>query len=82
MLVLTVLSAVAGALGVVAGLMLLTGSMDSADFNRGAFVNTVKDDWWWYALFLVLAILGLVVQTLQAAVMNRSIRAAWLSSNP
>jgi drug/metabolite transporter (DMT)-like permease len=23
-------------------------------FTGGAFVDTVKDDWWWYALFLVL----------------------------
>jgi hypothetical protein len=82
MLVLTVLSAVAGALGIVAGLMLLTGAMDSSDFTRGAFVDTVKDDWWWYALFLVLAILGMVVQTLQAALMSRSIRAAWLTATP
>jgi hypothetical protein len=82
MLVLTVLSAVAGALGVVAGLMLLTGAIDSADFTRDAFVDTVKDDWWWYGLFLVLAIGGLVAQTLQAAAMHRSLRAAWLTSTP
>ena len=82
MLVLTVLSAVAGALGVVAGLMLVTGAMDSADFTRGAFVDTVKDDWWWYALFLVLAVAGLVAQTLQAAAMRRSLRASWLTSTP
>jgi hypothetical protein len=82
MLVLTVLSAVAGALGVVAGLMLVTGAMDSEDFTGGAFVDTVKDEWWWYALFLFLAIAGVVIQVRQAAAMNRSPRAAWQTSTP
>ena len=41
MIVLVVISSVAGAVGVVAGLMLLVGSLDSADFTRGAFTDKV-----------------------------------------
>ena len=36
MIVLAVISSIAGAVGVVAGLMLLVGSLDTADFSQGA----------------------------------------------
>ena len=82
MLVVTILSAVAGAIGVTAGLMLVTGAMDSADFTGGGFADKVQDDWWWYALFLVVTIVGIVVQVRDAAAMRRSLRAAWFTPAP
>jgi hypothetical protein len=82
MLVVTILSAVAGAIGVTAGLMLVTGAMDSADFTGGGFADRVQDDWWWYALFLVVALVGIVVQVRDAAAMRRSLRATWFTSAP
>jgi hypothetical protein len=80
MILVTALSAVTGAVGVVAGCMLVTGAMDSADFTRGAFADQVQDDWWWYALFLAVAIAGLVFQVRDAAAMRRTLRATWVSS--
>jgi hypothetical protein len=77
MLIVTALSAVAGAVGVVGGLMLVTGAMDSADFTDGGFVATVQDDWWWYAGFLVVAVGSFGMQLLSAARMRRTLRATW-----
>ena len=82
MVLLTALSAVAGAVGVVAGVMLVTGAMDSADFTDGGFTDKVQDDWWWYVSVLVIAIVGFVVQTRNAAASRRSLRANWLSPTP
>src|SRR4051794_19413184 len=45
MIVLIVFSAFAGAVGVTGGLMLLVGSLNSADFNRGDFTDTVENGW-------------------------------------
>jgi hypothetical protein len=74
---LTAFAAIAGAFATVAGLMLVFGAMDSADFGDGAFVDKVADDWWWYVLFLVLALVGLATQLLAAAAMRASLRASW-----
>jgi hypothetical protein len=82
MLVVTILSAVAGAIGVAGGLMLVTGAMDTADFTGGGFADKVQDDWWWYALFLVVAIVGIVVQVRDTAAMRRSLRATWFTPAP
>ena len=60
MLVLVFLSSIAGAVGVVGGLMLLVGSLNSADFTRGAFTDAVEDNWVWYLLLVVLAVVGIV----------------------
>jgi hypothetical protein len=81
MIVLTVLSSIGGAIAVVSGFMLVTGAMDSADFNTSSFADRVSDDWWWYALFLVMAIAGLVIQTRDAAAMRRSMRAGWTEAS-
>ncbi len=80
MIVLTVVSSIGGALATVGGLMLVTGAMDSADFDRASIADRVSDDWWWYALFLFLALVGLVTQTRDAAAMRRSMRASWSES--
>ena len=47
MIVLVILSSFAGAVGVVGGLMLLVGSLNSADFAQGAFADAVEDSWGW-----------------------------------
>ena len=43
MIVLVIFGSVAGAVGVVGGLMLLVGSLNSADFSRGDFTDTVAN---------------------------------------
>jgi hypothetical protein len=77
MVVLVVLGALAGAVGVVAGLMLLVGSLDSADFSRGDFTSTVSDSFGWWLLLVALAVGGILVQSRQRALMRRNIREVW-----
>jgi hypothetical protein len=77
MIVLVVLGSLAGAVGVVAGLMLLVGSLDSADFSRSDFTDTVSNSLWWSLLLLVLAIVGILIQARQRALMRRSVQEVW-----
>ncbi|MDN5790307.1 MAG: TMEM198/TM7SF3 family protein [Micrococcales bacterium] len=77
MLVLIVLSSIAGASAVVAGLMLLTGATDVSVFSDATAVARVHDDWWWYALLLVLAVAGVVAQSRDVAAMRQSVRQGW-----
>ncbi len=81
-LILVLLSAVSGAVVLVAGVMLLTGALDSADFTRSDFTARVKDDWWYYALFVVAAVLGAVSQIRSVTRTRRSMRAAWATREP
>ena len=74
MIVLAVFSSIAGAVSVVAGLMLLVGSLDSADFTQSAFTDAVQDSWGWYLMLLVLALVGIVAQTRQRLAMRRTIQ--------
>jgi hypothetical protein len=82
MIVLVVVSSFAGAVGVVGGLMLLVGSLNSADFTRGDFTTTVEDGWVWSLLLLVLAVVGIVIQARQQAAMRRTIHETWYAQNP
>ncbi|CAN7347586.1 DUF4203 domain-containing protein [Terrabacter sp. LjRoot27] len=77
MIVLAVVSSIAGAVSVVAGLMLLVGTIDSADFTRGNFTQAVQASWGWYVTLLVLALVGIVAQTRQRLAMRRSIQETW-----
>lgn len=81
MVVLSVVSAIAGAVSVVAGIMLVVGSLESADFTQGTVTETIQDGWGWYALLVVLALVGIVVQTRQRLVMERSIQESWYAQN-
>jgi hypothetical protein len=82
MIVLVVLSSFAGAVGVVGGIMLVFGQLDSKDFGSGAFTDTVSDSWAWYLLLLVLAFGGIIAQAAQAAMMRRSVEAVWYAETP
>ena len=77
MIVLVVFGSIAGAVGVVGGLMLLVGSLNSADFSRGDFTDTVSNSLGWSLLLLVLAVGGIVIQARQRAVMRQSIHETW-----
>ena len=77
MLVLVVLASFAGAVGVVGGLMLLVGSLDSADFSRGDFTDTVSNSWAWALLLLALAVGGVLIQARQRALMRQNIQEVW-----
>jgi hypothetical protein len=79
MIVLIVFSSIAGAVGVVGGLMLLVGSMNSADFTRGDFTSTIDNGWAWSLLLLVLALLGILNQARQRVLLRRTIHETWYS---
>ena len=80
-IVLVVVSSFAGAVGVVAGLMLLVGSLNSSDFTRGDFTDTVENGWAWSLLLLVLAFTGIFIQARQTVVMRRTVREAWYAAS-
>ena len=62
--------------------MLLVGSLNTADFTRGDFTNTVDNGWAWSLLLLVLALVGIFSQSLQRVVLSRSIRETWYAETP
>lgn len=80
MVLLAVVTSVTGAVGVVTGLMLVFGAMDSSEFSDSSFIERVNDDWWWYVLFGVLAVGGVFVQSLNAAAMRRGMRDGWFAT--
>ena len=77
MVLLVFIGSIAGAIGVTGGLMLLFGALNTADFSRGDFTDTVSNNFLWWLLFVVLAIGGIVVQLRQRAIMNQSVREVW-----
>lgn len=81
MVVLAVASSLAGAVSVVAGLMLLVGSLNSADLADGGFSSAVDASWGWYVLLLALAVIGFVAQTRQRVAVRRSINDAWYAQS-
>src|SRR4051794_7214875 len=82
MIMLVVIGSIAGAVSVVGGLMLVVGSLNSADFDRGDFTDTVSNSWAWSLLLLVLALGGILVQARQRALMRQTIREAWYVEGP
>jgi hypothetical protein len=80
MLLLVILTALAGASTVVTGAMLLFGAVDTADFTQASITSQLEDDWWWYVSYLVLAIAGLVAQLQAVASIRSSMRDDWSAS--
>lgn len=81
MIVLVVFSSFVGAVGVVGGLMLLVGSLNSSDFTRDDFTDTVANAWAWSLLLLVLAFAGIFIQARQRVLMRRTVREAWYAES-
>jgi hypothetical protein len=77
MIVLAVASSIAGAVSVVAGLMLLVGTLNSETLTRSSFADALHGSWVWYTTLVVLALLGIVAQTRQRLAMRRSIHESW-----
>ena len=78
LVVLVVLSAAAGASAIVGGIMLLTGALDTEQITRSAAITEqLNDDWYWYAIWLVAAITGIVAQLRLADRMSATMRENW-----
>jgi hypothetical protein len=77
MIVLAVASAVAGAISIVTGLMLVVGTLNADTFTRSSFADALRGSWVWYLLLIVLAVIGIAAQTRQRVAMRRSIHESW-----
>ncbi|WP_026919301.1 DUF4203 domain-containing protein [Gordonia shandongensis] len=76
-ILLIVVSAFGGATAAVGGVMLLVGTLHLDDFSQPAVTSAIRDDWWWSAAYLVLAIAGLVVQSRLVTPERDGARNAW-----
>jgi hypothetical protein len=77
MALLTVLTALAGASTIVAGSMLLVGVVDTEDFDVGLTTREAGDDWWWYAIYVALAVAGMIVQFADVDRRRATLRESW-----
>lgn len=80
MVILTILTALAGASTTVFGLMLLFGVVSVSDLTSPATTQRLDDDWWWYVVYVVLALVGIGAQISSTARLRASLRQAWQDS--
>jgi len=80
MALLTVLTALGGASVTVAGVMLLFGVVSVGDFDSAATTQTLDDQWWWYVLYLGLAVAGMIAQLRSTQSLRASLRQSWAES--
>jgi hypothetical protein len=77
-IILVVLSALAGASAIVAGLMLLTGALDTDQITQSAaLTEQLNDDWYWYVIWAVAAAVGLISQLRTRQQELATMREAW-----
>jgi hypothetical protein len=77
MVLLTVLTALAGASVIVAALMLFVGTFDAEDFSIGKTTEYVADDWWWFVIYGGLVVGGMIAQFTDVDRRRESLRQAW-----
>lgn len=80
-ILLVVLSAAAGASAITGGIMLISGALDTDTMTSSAAITEqLNDDWYWYVIWIGLAIVGLITQVRFAERMEADMRAAWNAS--
>lgn len=77
MFLLALLTATGGASAVVAGLMLLFGTIDTADLESVSTTERLQDDWWWYAIYIALVVAGLLTQLRTVDELRTTLRQSW-----
>lgn len=77
MALLTVLTALGGASAMVGGVMLLVGSINVADADPDGVAVTLSSSPWWFALYVGMAIVGMVVQFRDTDRRRTGLRSAW-----
>jgi hypothetical protein len=77
LVILALLGALAGSTTILAGVMLLTGVVDSPDFAAPGTTQALQLGWWWTAAYLGLAVVGLIVQLRSAEARRGTLRQAW-----
>lgn len=80
MLLLTILSALAGSSAMVGGAMLLTGAFDGDDLTRSSVVERIDESPAWWLLYFVLAIVGVASQMRTLESMQATLREQWEAS--
>ncbi|MFP4312052.1 MAG: DUF4203 domain-containing protein [Nitriliruptoraceae bacterium] len=77
MLLLTVLGALAGASITTTGLLLVFGVLDRTDLAEPETTTSLELSWWWTALYLTLAVLGMAIQLRDQAARSGTLRDSW-----
>ena len=77
MILLVVLTAMAGAATLVAGCMLVAGSLNTADVGSTRVIQQIQQSPGWWILYVVVAAAGVVLQIRTTASIRRSLRAQW-----
>ena len=77
MVILALLGALAGASAILAGALLLLGVLESADLAAADTTEALELGWWWTAGYIVLAVVGFVVQLRSADARRGTLRQAW-----
>ena len=77
MALLTVLTALGGATVVVGGIMLLVGTLDVDQLGEGATTRAMDTSPWWTALYVGLAIVGMVLQFRDTQRRRGGLRSSW-----
>jgi hypothetical protein len=77
MVLLTVLTALAGSSVIVAGVMLVAGTISNAQLGERTTTEVLTDDPWWYLLYLAVAVAGIAVQIRSAERLDVSLRQSW-----
>ena len=77
MVLLTVLTGFAGSSLIIFGLMLMFGVTEFGDFDSAQTTKTLDDSWWWYVIYLGLAIAGMVAQFADVNRRRDTLRDAW-----
>lgn len=74
MVLLTVLTAGAGATAIIIGVMLVVGVVSIGDLGATTTTADLDDDWWWYVVYAILTVAGIVAQLTATARMRGSLR--------
>jgi Domain of unknown function (DUF4203) len=80
MAILTVLTALAGAGLTVTGALLVFGTIDLEELGSGVTTQRISDEWWWYAVYAGVAVVGIVSQMASTTRLEASLRDSWSAS--
>lgn len=77
MLLLTLLTATAGASAVVGGLMLWLGTVDAEDLTRASVIERIQAEPGWWVAYVLIAVGGIIAQLRAHAATEATLRAQW-----
>lgn len=77
MALLTILTALGGAVVVTGGVMLLVGTLDVGQLGQGATTQAMDTSAWWTALYVGLAIVGIILQLRDTQRRRGGLRSSW-----